>query len=978
MSEAQSVNWTDALPSVLAHADWRTRGYAPAVCREWQRPLAHGEAHWRWLCERLQLERGLYLSPGPCPHVDGWRAHFALMWARRNMWTPAGEVVGEAAGATEASSPEGEAFNVSVSVRFRPAVATAGGAETGEDEGDNVVMPLHQRAAMVRAARGCSQAAAMRIVMKERSKAAKKDDDFSLVAAPERPSEEALEAARRRTEAAAAAHMAVVEEDAPAAAARAARKPHLEGRAQGRREDTRRRTHAGLPREQRIPVADASAAGASAAADTAAAGKDEMPMPRSDSAEAAALAAAIAATAPEAAKKSAEEAAVEAAQQAEARRLATIEAARAAAAEKRAAHRAADAELAAFKQQAAASAASAASAAASSSAPSPYALQGKENEETRNDAAAGAGRRDGACEPLAAGSTTAAAEGEGEGADPEASQPGQQQQQQQQQQQAAGDAKAAIISVSSAKGEVLAMAPGVGLRNFRFGRVHETDDTQARLYEATGRTAVGELLNGQSGCVLVYGQTGSGKTYTMFGEGEADPRLPHSRRGLVPRVCDELLGAIEARRRGAGIDATLSVAYVEVFGSEVTDLLREGEKISSATAGAPNPDVADNFFHAHRWVLEGRSDVPVDSVEAAFELIRKGDACKRRAATAMNERSSRAHALVILSLVQRRGGVEVRNRLFLADLGGSEKLSRSDVAKDFKSLVIMKGDEEVSRISWREYYQHRARLQETLNINVGLFSLQRCIEALLQRDAARRAGRSGSQLPHVPYADSKLTLLLKDALEGGARTSVLICASLEPRNAVESIQTLRFGEACSRLEMRSGRNAADGAATLRRLVDEIDDEIAKTQAIIVRDQRWENQTKIRYDVVELKDDVSFQQTTQGLDGLLEHETAAGVMVADLTLGALDKRGASGFSRDELRGALAARGLDGRGDRAACFARLHAALTAEAAAEAAGEQATSKKQVIAHEVVSRVLVGAEEAEAKLEALLQRKRELLGEA
>ena len=83
-----------------------------------------------------------------------------------------------------------------------------------------------------------------------------------------------------------------------------------------------------------------------------------------------------------------------------------------------------------------------------------------------------------------------------------------------------------------------------------------------------------ELLNGQSGCVLVYGQTGSGKTFTMFGEAEADPRLPHEKRGLVPRVCEELLGAVEARRAGAGIDARLSVAYVEVYGSEVADLLR--------------------------------------------------------------------------------------------------------------------------------------------------------------------------------------------------------------------------------------------------------------------------------------------------------------------------------------------------------------------------------------------------------------------
>ena len=40
----------------------------------------------------------------------------------------------------------------------------------------------------------------------------------------------------------------------------------------------------------------------------------------------------------------------------------------------------------------------------------------------------------------------------------------------------------------------------------------------------------------------------------------------------------------------------------------------------------------------------------------------------------MNERSSRAHALVILSLRQTNAaGHEVRTRLFLADLGGSEQ-----------------------------------------------------------------------------------------------------------------------------------------------------------------------------------------------------------------------------------------------------------------------------------------------------------------
>ena len=70
-----SLAFVDALPTVLLHGDWIARGAAPAVCREWARPL-HGDAHWRWLCERVALERGLYLPAGSCPSPKGWRAHF--------------------------------------------------------------------------------------------------------------------------------------------------------------------------------------------------------------------------------------------------------------------------------------------------------------------------------------------------------------------------------------------------------------------------------------------------------------------------------------------------------------------------------------------------------------------------------------------------------------------------------------------------------------------------------------------------------------------------------------------------------------------------------------------------------------------------------------------------------------------------------------------------------------------------------------
>ena len=56
-----------------------------------------------------------------------------------------------------------------------------------------------------------------------------------------------------------------------------------------------------------------------------------------------------------------------------------------------------------------------------------------------------------------------------------------------------------------------------------------------------------------------------------------------------------------------------------------------------------------------------------------------GASHKRQAATLMNNRSSRAHSLVVLSITTTDPLLDckVTSKLFLADLGGSEKLTQS-------------------------------------------------------------------------------------------------------------------------------------------------------------------------------------------------------------------------------------------------------------------------------------------------------------
>ena len=75
-----------------------------------------------------------------------------------------------------------------------------------------------------------------------------------------------------------------------------------------------------------------------------------------------------------------------------------------------------------------------------------------------------------------------------------------------------------ILEVDEKEGRVMAVAPGVGLREFAFDAVFSDGAAQVNVYEQSARSLVADVVNGVNATIIVYGQTGSGKTHTMFGE----------------------------------------------------------------------------------------------------------------------------------------------------------------------------------------------------------------------------------------------------------------------------------------------------------------------------------------------------------------------------------------------------------------------------------------------------------------------------
>ena len=181
-------------------------------------------------------------------------------------------------------------------------------------------------------------------------------------------------------------------------------------------------------------------------------------------------------------------------------------------------------------------------------------------------------------------------------------------------------------------------------------------------------------------------------------------------KGIVPRACEEIFSALQQRTILNGIHSEVSVSYVEVFGDEVSDLLKNGARCGHSKVAS------------QQYVLSGAAERVTTSMDDVAEVLRIGEAQKRRAATAMNDRSSRAHSLFIMTLKQTHPSTDMtlRSRLFLADLGGSEQLKKSQVDAGHNR----EGLNDQFSLGFELGYHMR----ETVNINLGLLALKKCIE----------------------------------------------------------------------------------------------------------------------------------------------------------------------------------------------------------------------------------------------------------
>eukprot|EP00435_Cladocopium_sp_Y103_P004387 s315_g1.t1 len=334
-------------------------------------------------------------------------------------------------------------------------------------------------------------------------------------------------------------------------------------------------------------------------------------------------------------------------------------------------------------------------------------------------------------------------------------------------------------------------------KTFEFDRIFPPPTSQQEVFENAGlANFLDAVLDGYHATVFAYGQTGSGKTHTMEGfvyQAAAQGKVPQvnpsltapERLGIVPRCIEGLFERMEQQSLQSDKSFTLRLSFLQIYNEKIFDLLNPVHLTSHGASGLRlrwnSREAAvsvENLF-----VFECRTP------SEALNYYKAGVKNRTVASHQMNQASSRSHSVLMLTIERRsEGSIDRSSKLTLVDLAGSER----------QSITGATG----------------RTLQESVGINQSLFVLRKVIMSLAKQS------RGASKLM-VPYRESKLTILLRDAIGGSGYTLMVACISVLDSNFEENLSTLQYACTAGSIRNRPVVNLDPTTLLIRQLRREV-------------------------------------------------------------------------------------------------------------------------------------------------------------
>ncbi|KAJ1963824.1 hypothetical protein GGI12_001818 [Dipsacomyces acuminosporus] len=268
---------------------------------------------------------------------------------------------------------------------------------------------------------------------------------------------------------------------------------------------------------------------------------------------------------------------------------------------------------------------------------------------------------------------------------------------------------------------------------------------------------------------------------------------------------------------------------------------RSGRKRGTATAGSDDTGISDALSMSASQIaalprtalllrseggrgneafVDGVTEVRVRSARDLVRVLVHGQMRRSVHATGLNSGSSRSHALFQAKLVK------IRRNANIVPLDSVP--ADAQVSVRTMNIVDLAGSERAKRTQ-----NQGDRLAEAGKINVSLMTLKKCLDVkrynaslmTYSQGGPQQGTSQGEQL--VPYNESKVTRLFQPALEGGAKTMMVVCVDpYEHNGVVENNDTPRssmMGPSQSFTETKNVLDFARVASTLVNKVRRVED-----------------------------------------------------------------------------------------------------------------------------------------------------------
>lgn len=276
---------------------------------------------------------------------------------------------------------------------------------------------------------------------------------------------------------------------------------------------------------------------------------------------------------------------------------------------------------------------------------------------------------------------------------------------------------------------------------FAAGRQEEVFEECKDLVQST--------VDGHNVTIFAYGQTGAGKTYTLHGTPQEE--------GIAGRAISELFQILKRFQQSSNAARSfmVSASMFELYRNRLVDLLRRPEKRAKSPPCSPpcSPKLSLRSSESGLQV-DNLAEEEVEDATQLKRLLSRGLAARSTAPNALNAESSRSHLIFTIKVTSTDGQNPLSGKLVLCDLGGSERLKKSEATGE--------------------------HLKEAIEINRSLTALGDVIEAVAERKR------------QVPYRNHKLTQLLQDSLGGTSKTLMFVNCSPARCNLHETAMSLNY------------------------------------------------------------------------------------------------------------------------------------------------------------------------------------------